>query len=266
MALPLAAQELDQAVAAFYRFIRGLPATDVAEKAWGPKEVLAHLVFYSESYVAQVDATLAGRPAAPPRGWWDDLNAQAVEVSRGVPVAELLRRLETCAGQLCAVAQAHDPARIAVQVTHGATRRTLARLMGEEAGHIRHHLQALERQARRGYLDDVDRLRETVDGFCRFIWGLPQEMLVDASPAWGPKDVLAHLAFWHERYVAQVEAVLAGAPFAWPAGRRDDLTARAVEASRDVSIDKLLRRLQTTDERRRGLARTLDPQNVLGEC
>jgi hypothetical protein len=264
MASPHTAEELDKAVAVFCRFIRDLPETDLVEKAWGPKEVLAHLVFYSENYVTQVEAILAGQPAEPPWGRWDDLNARVVEASRGVTVGELLRRFESATERLCAVAEVRDPERITLQVTQGSTRRTLAQLMGEEAGHIRHHLRALERQARREYLGDADRLRETVDDFCRLVRALSEEARTDAE-VWGPKEVLAHLVFWHERYVTQVETVLAGVPFAGPPGRRDDLNAQAVEASRGVPVDDLLRRLQTVDERLRDLARTLDPQNVLVE-
>ena len=57
----------------------------------------------------------------------------------------------------------------------------------------------------------LDKLRATVEGFCRFIVGLPKTTLVEQE--WGPKEVLAHLVFWHESYVAQIEALMGGAPF-----------------------------------------------------
>lgn len=56
MASPHAAEELDKAVAVFCRFIWDLPETDLVEKAWGPKEVLAHR---AEKHVRQHHRALA---------------------------------------------------------------------------------------------------------------------------------------------------------------------------------------------------------------
>jgi hypothetical protein len=66
-------------------------------------------------------------------------------------------------------------------------------------------------------VDDQERLRETVEAFCRFIEQLPEAAL--AEQEWRPKEVLAHLLFYHESYVAQVEAPVAGEPFEPPKGR-----------------------------------------------
>lgn len=161
--------ELRQAVDQFHRLIADLPETALVEKAWGPKEALAHLVFWLESYVLQVEAILA----------------------------------------------------------------------------------------------EIKKLRETVAAFCHFIQEVPEAELAE-QVGW-PKEVLAHLVFWHERYVAQIEAMLTGEPFAGPEGRLNDLNTLAVEASQGRAIEELLQRFQAADERLREFGRTLDPQNVILE-
>ena len=59
---------LDQAVEDFCRFIENLPPEVATQQAWGPKEVLAHLVYYHELYVAQAQAYLAGTPSSSQKG------------------------------------------------------------------------------------------------------------------------------------------------------------------------------------------------------
>jgi hypothetical protein len=132
-----------------------------------------------------------------------------------------------------------------------------------EADHIRWHQQILERQVGRDYLVEIEKLRKTVEEFCQFIRKLPEADLVEQ--AWGPREVLAHLVFWHERYVAQIEASLAKEPFEGSEGRLKDLNALAIEASRGAPIDELLHSFQRTDERLRDFGQSLDPQNIILE-
>jgi hypothetical protein len=224
-------------------------------------EPLAHLVFYDESYVAQVEAILAQRPFVPPRGRFDDLNAQVVAASRGVTVADLLRRLQAAAGHLAHIANGHAADQIVIRFKQGVTPRTLARLLGDEAGHTRHHLQNLERQAKRDPSREVEQLRRAVDAFCRLIRELPEASL--AEQEWGPKEVLAHLVWWHEYYVARIEAAAAGQLVAEPPGRPVALNAQAAAGSHGVSVAELLRRWQEADERLRDFGQTMDPQMIV---
>lgn len=60
------AVRLEEAVERFCRFITTLPASGLVEQDWGPKEVLAPLVYHHELYVNLVEALLAGRPVEPP--------------------------------------------------------------------------------------------------------------------------------------------------------------------------------------------------------
>jgi hypothetical protein len=139
-------EKLYEAVDEFSRFIKELPGVALAEKAWGPKEVLIHLVFWLESFVTQTEAILAKEPFEPLRGRFDDLNAQAIEANRDVPVDELLRRYQVACERLCDLAQTHDPESITLEIKKGSVLRTLTRLMAEEASHIRNHHQRLRKE------------------------------------------------------------------------------------------------------------------------
>jgi hypothetical protein len=83
---------LVETVDRFCQFITTLPASALEEQDWGPKELLAHLVYHHELYVNLVEASLSGTPIVPPRGRFRDLNAQAVAASRGIPPADLMDR------------------------------------------------------------------------------------------------------------------------------------------------------------------------------
>ena len=137
----------------FSAFIQALPAdtlanqsTDGASGEWGPKEVLAHLVYHHELYVALVEAWVAGIPAQPPAGTFRELNAQAAAANAGVPAPALVARLQEANRRLEQLYLAHDPYTIVVEIKAGAKPRTLAALVPEVEAHIRNHLRKLQRQ------------------------------------------------------------------------------------------------------------------------
>ena len=132
-------------VETFSRFIKELPRSTVTEQAWGPKEVLAHLVFHHESYVDQVNALRNGELYEPPRGRFSDLNAQAVAESRGVPVQALIRRFLEANETLCEIYEAVDPHTIVLEIKLGAKPRTFSELIPEVEAHIRNHHRKLEK-------------------------------------------------------------------------------------------------------------------------
>lgn len=106
-------------VETFCQFIEALPSATVVEQAWGPKEVLAHLVFHHESYVDQVEAYCEGEPFAPPRGRFSDINAQAVAGSRGVPGLELIQRFLEANETLCTLYETVAPRRLSWKLNKG---------------------------------------------------------------------------------------------------------------------------------------------------
>jgi len=111
-------------------------------------------------------------------------------------------------------------------------------------------------------MNDLEKLETTVEDFCRFIERLPKAAVIEE---WSPKEVLAHLVFWHESYVAQVEALLSGTPFELPRGRFSDLNARAVDINRRGSVAKLVRRFRAANERLCALYATHDPAAIVLE-
>jgi len=141
---------LTETVDQFCQFITSLPASALAEQDWGPKEVLAHLVYHHELYVNLVEAFLAGTPVVPPKGRFRDLNATAVAASRGVSPVELVERLQNANHRLVELYRQHNPDEIIVEIKAGAKLRTLAELVPEVEAHIRNHLKKLRKSLRSG--------------------------------------------------------------------------------------------------------------------
>ncbi len=139
---------LVETVDRFCQFITALPVSALAEQDWGPKEVLAHLVYHHELYVKLIEAFLAGTLIEPPKGTFRELNAQAVAASRGIPPSELVDRFQKANQRLVEIYQQHDPSAIVVEIKAGAKLRTLAELVPEVEAHIRNHLEKLRKSLR----------------------------------------------------------------------------------------------------------------------
>lgn len=136
---------LEETVERFCRFITTLPTTALVEQDWGPKEVLAHLVYHHELYINLVEAFLAGRPVEPPKGRFRDLNAGAVAASRGITADDLVGRLREANRRLVELYRQYEPSEITVEIKAGAKLRTLAELVPEVEAHIRNHLEKLRK-------------------------------------------------------------------------------------------------------------------------
>ena len=138
--------KLHQTVDAFCQFIETLPAAALKEREWGPKEVLAHILYHHENYVAEIEAQLTGRPYNLPKGRFSDLNAQAAASSHGVPVEELLHRLRTADEQLRNFYRLHDPKTLVINIKQGGKSWTLAELVPAVESHVRNHHQRLKKE------------------------------------------------------------------------------------------------------------------------
>jgi len=136
---------LVETVDRFCQYVTALPKIAYESQVWGPKEVLAHLVYHHELYVNLVEAFLAGTPVASPKGRFRDLNAEAVAASRETTVDKLADRLKMANQQLVKFYQQHDPNTIVVEIKAGAKLRTLAELFPEVEAHIRNHLEKLRK-------------------------------------------------------------------------------------------------------------------------
>lgn len=137
-------ERLKTTVEEFCRLIEELPKAKTAEQEWGPKEVLAHLVFWHESYVAQIEASLAGKIYDRPQGRFSDLNAQAVARNRGIAIEKLIRRFQKADEKLRRLYRTHDPAAIVIEIKQGSKRWQLIDLIPAVEAHVRNHQRQLE--------------------------------------------------------------------------------------------------------------------------
>ncbi len=134
---------LTQTVERFCALINALPANALVDQAWGPKEVLAHLVYHHELYVTELEAFVAGTQFVTPKGRFRDLNEAAVEASRVIPAPVLVDRFQKANQRLVDFYRGHDPNYITIVIKAGSKQRTLAALVTEVEAHIRNHLARL---------------------------------------------------------------------------------------------------------------------------
>ena len=142
-------ERLHASVEALCRFIESLLPGALVDQEWGPKEVLAQLVYWHETYVALLQARLAGRPYPLPEGRFRDINAKAVAEGRQRSVAQLVARLRAADRRLTTLARDPKAASIIMVVKVGAAPRRVPAYLDRVDGHLRGHLQDLRRAQRR---------------------------------------------------------------------------------------------------------------------
>lgn len=140
------AEQLVATVERFCKFIAALPDSTLPKQDWGPREVLAHLVFHHERYVRLAQAFLAGNPEIPYNGRYREMNARAVAENRGIPVLVLLERLRAANERLLAIYHQNDPGKIPMELKAGAKMHTLAVLIPLVEAHIRNHQEKLSKE------------------------------------------------------------------------------------------------------------------------
>lgn len=141
-------RKLDQTVESFVAYIENLPPGALGPSTWGPREVLVHLVFWHETFVATIAALLDQREAQLPRGTFAELNAAAVKANAGATISELIQRFRGAQARLAALAARAGDRRLAIPVKAGSRPRTLEQLLGEIEAHIRNHEMKLRRRER----------------------------------------------------------------------------------------------------------------------
>lgn len=109
-------ERLETEVERFNRLIVTLPSNALEEQDWGPKEVLAHLVYHHEKYAAMVEGFLADAPVDPPKGRYRDLNAEAVALSRGVDPEVLVDRFYKANQRLVELYRQCDPGQVPMEI------------------------------------------------------------------------------------------------------------------------------------------------------
>ncbi len=130
---------LTDAVDKFCAWIESLPARDLRARSWGPREVLAHLVFWHEYYCAQSRAALAGKASPLPAGRFAEINARAVEKYRALAPRALAARFRSANRRLCRLAAANGPRGIAFRLKEDSQIWKLSDLIPAVEAHIRNH-------------------------------------------------------------------------------------------------------------------------------
>lgn len=144
--LEQAIARVDEVLAEALRFFRHAPDGSAAPGGpWGPKEVLAHIVWWHTFSCESVEGVLAGRDPQPPQGVVDAINAQAAAAHAATPIAALADRLEAVHQRMVAAMRAlPDPSAIVMRRPDGSAFNAPQRLQ-IVANHVRGHLDELRR-------------------------------------------------------------------------------------------------------------------------
>lgn len=248
-----AVERLQTAVSQFHTFLDSLPAAKKQPKVWGPREVLAHLVFWLETYVAQVEALLAGEEPPLPSGRYNVLNETAVAHSRSASVTSLQQRHRAACEYLLEIASRRNSDEIVFTLKEGSThKQSLTWYFQAEARHIQHHLEKLQAQQQWDSTAAADELETAVSQFinrCR-----------QQEP---PIKMIAEMVFWLERWAEQSAAAKAKRPLPGVSGSLKKQRAWAVAALANQPVTSLTARLRAAADTLAGYGRTCDPQQIV---
>lgn len=128
---------IDEAVA----FFRQAPDRSAAPGGpWGPKEVLAHILWWHTFTCESVEGVLAGRAPQPPARPTEEINAEAAARSAATPIAALADQLAAVHARLvAAVRRLPDPSVIVMRRPDGSAfdaPRRLRIMANHIAGHL----------------------------------------------------------------------------------------------------------------------------------
>jgi Mycothiol maleylpyruvate isomerase N-terminal domain len=138
---------LDAAVDAFARTFLFAPPPAPVYPGWRPHEVLAHLVFWHETYARILQALNAGREPVLMEGVFREFNRQAVDRLRNVPEPALLERLRH-ANLLVGEGLASLPPHARIRIKEGSKPRGPVEFANAIQRHFRGHLDHLRHVTR----------------------------------------------------------------------------------------------------------------------
>lgn len=137
-------RQLEQAVAEAADFCRQQGDKPAAEGApWGPREVLAHCLFWHERTCLNVEEVLAGRGVEALVRAVAEVNAEAVAEHRGQPMGTLVEQLLSLQRRLGAGLRALPDANAVVLIRADGTKLTALERPDVMARHIKSHLDEL---------------------------------------------------------------------------------------------------------------------------
>lgn len=137
-------RQLEQAVAEAAEFLQRQEDRSAAEGApWGPKEALAHFLFWHERTCRNVEDVLAGKGVEPLGRPVAEVNAEAVAEHHGEPMSGLVERLLSLQRRLTTGLQALPDPHAVVLVRADGTKITAMERPEVMARHIKSHLEEL---------------------------------------------------------------------------------------------------------------------------
>ncbi len=138
-------RRLTASIEAFCRIVEQLPAHAFLVKPWGPRQVLAHLVFWHEIYVRQIEAGQAGIGWLFPEGTLKTLNEEAVASLAAVGVPTMLARFRAANTRLCRLAADPKTAGARVQLKRDTKSWPLSEFILQVELHVRRHGEEIQR-------------------------------------------------------------------------------------------------------------------------
>lgn len=137
------AHALDAAVQDAIAYFRAADAPASQTEEWGPREVLAHLLFWHDFVIGALEAAARGELQPRPVGPQPEINGKAVEQYRDTPLEEQLAHLAASQQTLQARFLAlPDPNVIVMQRATGEMA-SAVQTVGNWTRHIRSHLAEL---------------------------------------------------------------------------------------------------------------------------
>lgn len=139
-----AVDALQEAVDEFARRYESLPPQRLTGGGWGPREVLCHLVYWHETYVAVLHAMSHHDAPALKDGVFREFNQLAVQELGGVPAGVLLTRLEVAQRRLAVELLRLSPA-ARIRIKTGSMARGPVEFTRRIEGHFRGHFADLRK-------------------------------------------------------------------------------------------------------------------------
>lgn len=142
-----AVEALQDAVEEFASRYEALPPQDLTGGDWGPREVLCHLVYWHETYLAIVRALNHHEAPGIKDGLFREFNELALEELGAVPPDVLLARLDVAQRRLAVELLRLSPA-ARIRIKTGSMARGPVEFTRRIEGHFRGHLADLRRRDR----------------------------------------------------------------------------------------------------------------------
>jgi hypothetical protein len=146
-----AIERLDQTIINFLTFINSIPADKLKPSLsaeWGAREIIIHLVFWHEQYVAILQEVVVGRNPKLLKGTFKETNHRAVKELLPIPISQLSTRFLRAQEQLRQVASTPQAKTLKFAFKEGGKVWPFEEALERIEKHIRTHLHTIQKLAR----------------------------------------------------------------------------------------------------------------------